>query len=67
MSIGHRGGTTPLDRLGARYDRTALTCPYCGYDDHDGSWRARTSGDRIRYEHRCPSCDAVSSRTLRLH
>jgi predicted Zn-ribbon and HTH transcriptional regulator len=60
------GGTTALDRLGARLDRGSLRCPQCGYVAERGGWTAATSGDRVRYRRRCPSCDAEATRTLRL-
>jgi DNA-directed RNA polymerase subunit RPC12/RpoP len=65
MSVQRPGGTTPLDRFAQQSD-SGLTCPRCGYVDENGRWRAATSGDRVRYEHQCPSCGSVATRTLRL-
>lgn len=66
MTVQRTEGTSPLDRLGSHYNRASLICPRCGYEDENGSWRAETSGDRVRYHHRCPSCDSIATRTLRL-
>ncbi len=65
MSVQRPGGTTPLDRFAQR-STNSLTCPRCGYEDENGRWKASTSGDRIRYEHECPSCESITTRTLRL-
>lgn len=59
-------GTTPLERLGSRFDDVDLVCPDCGYDDSDGRWTSETSGDRVRYRHVCPSCGSIRQRTLDL-
>lgn len=61
-----REGTTPFGKLRTHYDQVDLTCPECGYDDDDGSWKAKTTGDRVQYRHICPSCGARRSRTLRM-
>jgi uncharacterized Zn finger protein len=62
---GHTGGgATPLDRLRAHLDEVALVCPECGYEDADGAWRATTTGGRVEYVRRCPSCTAVHTRTV---
>ncbi len=63
MSVQRSGGATPLDRFSEQAD-SGLTCPRCGYVDENGRWRASTSGDRVRYKHRCPSCESVATRTL---
>jgi transposase len=60
------GGSTPFERLRDRYDETSRTCPKCGYEDEEGSWRVETTGDRVFYRHLCPSCGARSTRTLRV-
>lgn len=65
MSARRTGGSTPFDRVRARYDEN-LRCGECGYEDTDGEWRATTTGSRVDYTHLCPSCGAVDRRTLRL-
>ncbi|MFB6135376.1 MAG: HVO_0649 family zinc finger protein [Halobacteriaceae archaeon] len=65
MSLDHRSGTTPLDRLRAHLDED-LQCPACGYEDEVNGWTARTSGSRIRYAHVCSRCGYVHERTIRL-
>lgn len=59
-------GASPLDRFGSRFDGADLVCPDCGYDDADGRWTSRTTGDRVRYSHVCPSCGSIRQRTLDL-
>ena len=66
MSSQRRTGTTPLDGLRSHFDDSEATCPECGYEDDDGGWKAVTTGDRVLYRHVCPSCGAISKRTLRL-
>lgn len=66
MSQRERTGTTAFDRLRAHFDDVARKCPDCGYTDEDGKWQVTTSGDRVHYQHLCPSCGAVDSRELRL-
>lgn len=56
----------PFDRLRQKFDDTELRCRQCGYVDSDGGWRVRTSGDRVSYQHVCPSCNAIETRELRL-
>jgi len=65
MSLRRDWGTTPLDRLKTQYDRD-LRCRECGFEDTEGAWQARTTGDRVSYRHVCPSCGAIETRTLRL-
>ncbi|AHF98580.1 hypothetical protein HALLA_06685 [Halostagnicola larsenii XH-48] len=56
----------PFDRLRQKFDETERRCRQCGFVDDDGGWRVRTSGDRVTYQHVCPSCDAIETRELRL-
>lgn len=64
--MANRGaGATALDRFTARLNADEATCPDCGFHD-DGGWTARTTGDRVRYRHVCPSCGSIRTRTLRL-
>lgn len=65
MSPRERPGKTAFDRLRARFDDVARQCPDCGYTDEDGRWRVTTSGDRVRYQHVCPSCGTIDTRELR--
>jgi len=65
MAVRRHAGTTPLDRLRSRLDADRR-CPECGYEDTDGEWSAKTTGDRVLYRHVCPSCGAIDKRTLRL-
>jgi len=65
MAIRRNAGTTALDRLRSRLEAD-LRCPECGYEDAEGEWSARTTGDRVLYRHVCPSCGAIDSLTLRL-
>jgi predicted RNA-binding Zn-ribbon protein involved in translation (DUF1610 family) len=60
------GASSLIDRLNSRYEGTDLTCPACGYEDDDGSWRASTNGRRIDYRHLCPSCGNLRVRTVTL-
>jgi predicted RNA-binding Zn-ribbon protein involved in translation (DUF1610 family) len=66
MSTYQRSGTSALDGLRDYLNRSEPRCPECGHVDTDEGWRAETSGRRVRYEHVCPSCDAVDERTIRL-
>jgi Zn ribbon nucleic-acid-binding protein len=66
MATRQSAGTTPFDRLRDRLDRVARRCPACGYEDRDGHWKADTSGGRVRYSHRCPSCNALDTVELSL-
>ncbi|WP_410765526.1 HVO_0649 family zinc finger protein [Haloferax sp. DFSO60] len=59
-------GTTALDRLREHYTDAERVCRQCGYEDLDGQWSARTTGDRVLYRHICPSCGAIETRTLML-
>jgi predicted RNA-binding Zn-ribbon protein involved in translation (DUF1610 family) len=65
MAAERERGATPLDRLKSRYDRD-LRCRECGFEDVDGGWQARTTGERVSYRHVCPSCGAIETRTLKL-
>ncbi|WP_248897901.1 HVO_0649 family zinc finger protein [Haloplanus halobius] len=66
MSITPRSGSTPFGRLRTHYEESRAVCPACGYEDEGGEWRVSTTGRRVEYRHRCPSCDAVDRRELRL-
>jgi len=59
-------GTTPFDGLRRYFETVDLVCRECGYEDVGGSWEVETSGDRVVYRHRCPSCDSQSDRTFRI-
>ena len=59
-------GSTPFERLNARYDDEELTCPKCGYVDDDVSWQTEADGRRINYRHLCPGCGYVRTRTVTL-
>ncbi|MFB6102472.1 MAG: HVO_0649 family zinc finger protein [Haloplanus sp.] len=64
MSITHRPGSTPFDRLRSHYEESRAACPSCGHEDTDGEWRVTTAGLRVEYRHQCPSCGAVDRREL---
>jgi hypothetical protein len=66
MSIKNSDGATPFDRLRAHYEASGEACPACGHVDGTGEWRVTVGGRRVEYRHRCPSCDAVQTRELRL-
>ncbi|MFC7081452.1 HVO_0649 family zinc finger protein [Halorussus caseinilyticus] len=59
-------GSTPFDRMASHMEHEDLVCSECGYDDEDGSWRARTTGGQVLYTHVCPSCGAIRKRTYHL-
>ncbi|WP_338742489.1 HVO_0649 family zinc finger protein [Haloplanus salilacus] len=65
MSITNRHGSTPFGRLRSHYEQSRSTCPACGHED-DVEWRPTTTGRRIEFRHRCPSCGAVDRCELRL-
>ncbi len=64
MSI--KQARSPFDRLRQKFEDAERRCRQCGFVDSDGGWRVRTSGDRVSYQHVCPSCDAIETRELRL-
>ncbi|MFD1632501.1 HVO_0649 family zinc finger protein [Haloplanus ruber] len=66
MSTTNRSGSTPFARLRAHLEASRAACPACGFEDPEAEWRATTTGRRIAYRHRCPSCDAVDERALTL-
>ncbi|SEH37716.1 MULTISPECIES: HVO_0649 family zinc finger protein [Halopenitus] len=59
-------GTTALDRLRDRLDRTSHVCSSCGYVHSDPSWKAVTTGSQVQYRRTCDSCGAVAQRTYQL-
>ena len=66
MALSRESGGDPIERLRARFDHVDLVCPECSYEDEDGAWTSRTTGERIVYRHVCPSCGAIRVRTLDL-
>jgi len=66
MSITDRSGSTPFGRLRAHFEASRAACPACGYEDPEAEWRATTTGRRVAYRHRCPSCDAVEEHEFSL-
>ncbi|MGM0605789.1 MAG: HVO_0649 family zinc finger protein [Halobacteriota archaeon] len=59
-------GTTALDRLRERLDQDARVCSECRYEDAGLGWQAVTTGSSVLYRLVCPSCGAVTTRTLQL-
>lgn len=66
MAIRGTIGSTALDRLRDRYERTDKKCPDCGFVDTTRNWTSMTNGREIVYEHVCPSCGASREHTFRL-
>jgi Zn finger protein HypA/HybF involved in hydrogenase expression len=58
MATHNNIGQTPLERLRYRYENTETKCPDCGYVDDEGNWTSKSDGQRIVYQHVCPSCRA---------
>lgn len=58
MASRTTGGTTSLERVRRRYERTETKCPACGHVDASENWHSETDGTTVVYHHTCPSCGA---------
>lgn len=64
MSHDRESARSAFEKLKSHYDETDLKCHECGYEDEEGEWQTKTTGDEVEYRHLCPSCGALDRRTL---
>lgn len=53
-----------FETLKAVFDESALECEHCGYFDEGGAWDVKTDGSAVVYEHVCPGCGVLMTRTI---
>ncbi|MGM0591191.1 MAG: HVO_0649 family zinc finger protein [Halobacteriota archaeon] len=66
MAIKTSSGPTAFEQLREHYDQHGRKCFACGFEDEGGTWNVKTTGREVRYQHRCPACDALETHVVRL-